>query len=95
MNTWIKRSVALAIAGTFAVSSAYAQQYVYPAKGQSPDQQKKDEAECTTWAQGQAASAPAPAPAPAPATTASGAERTPKRPAAADGMWARAAQARR
>ena len=58
MNTWIKRSVALAIAGTFAVSSAYAQQYVYPAKGQSPDQQKKDEAECTTWAQGQAASAP-------------------------------------
>ena len=25
-------------------------QYVYPAKGQSPDRQKKDEAECYTWA---------------------------------------------
>lgn len=28
----------------------FAQQYVYPAKGQSPDQQQKDEGECHTWA---------------------------------------------
>jgi hypothetical protein len=27
-----------------------AQQFVYPAKGQSPAQQKKDEGECHTWA---------------------------------------------
>jgi len=48
-------------------------QYVYPAKGQSPDRQKKDEAECYTWAvqqsgvdpaKPQAAAAPPPAQAP-------------------------------
>jgi len=38
-------TVALAIAG-----SASATQVIYPAKGQSPEQQKKDEAECGTWA---------------------------------------------
>lgn len=27
-----------------------AQQFIYPAKGQSPDEQKKDEYECHTWA---------------------------------------------
>ena len=32
------------------VSQAAAQQFVYPAKGQSPQQQKSDEAECYTWA---------------------------------------------
>ena len=32
------------------VSNAYAQQYVYPAKGQTPEQQKSDEAACYTWA---------------------------------------------
>lgn len=31
-------------------STALAQQFVYPAKGQSPDQQKKDEFECHQWA---------------------------------------------
>jgi hypothetical protein len=31
-------------------SHAAAQQFVYPAKGQSPQQQKSDEAECYTWA---------------------------------------------
>src|SRR5437868_2574019 len=36
----------------FALAAALpaAAQYVYPAKGQSPDQQKKDEAACSTWA---------------------------------------------
>jgi hypothetical protein len=29
---------------------AYAQQFVYPAKGQSPEQQKSDEAACYSWA---------------------------------------------
>lgn len=31
-------------------SCAAAQQYVYPAKGQSPEQQKSDEAACYSWA---------------------------------------------
>lgn len=47
---------------------AAAQQYVYPAKGQSPEQQKKDEAECYGWAVQQSGYDPAkPPPAPAPA----------------------------
>jgi hypothetical protein len=33
-----------------AALSAAAQQYAFPAKGQSPDQQKKDEAACNSWA---------------------------------------------
>lgn len=32
------------------VSLAHAQQYVYPAKGHTPEQQKSDEAACYTWA---------------------------------------------
>ena len=32
------------------MSQAVAQQYVYPAKGQSAQQQKSDEAACYTWA---------------------------------------------
>jgi hypothetical protein len=44
-----KRAVAIFIAAMFA-SSASAQQFVYPAKGQSPQQQKKDEGECHVWA---------------------------------------------
>jgi len=31
-------------------SVAQAQQFIYPAKGQSPSQQKKDESECHGWA---------------------------------------------
>ena len=55
-----------------------AQTYVYPAKGQSPEQQAQDEAACHSWATqqtgfdpAQPASAPV-APAPAPAPVASG-----------------------
>ena len=33
-----------------AAAGVFAQQIVYPAKGQTPDQQKKDESECYTWA---------------------------------------------
>jgi len=35
---------------TALISQAVAQQIVYPAKGQSPQQQKSDEAACYTWA---------------------------------------------
>jgi hypothetical protein len=48
-NNGTQRTLALVVAAFFA-ASASAQQYVYPAKGQSPDQQKKDEGECHTWA---------------------------------------------
>ncbi len=45
-----------------------AQQYVYPAKGQSPEQQKKDEGECYGWAVKQSGYDPSkPPPAAAPA----------------------------
>jgi hypothetical protein len=40
----------LATALLFAACGAFAQQYVFPAKGQSADQQKKDEASCHQWA---------------------------------------------
>ena len=63
----------LAALATVAVAAS-AQQYAFPAKGQSPDQQKKDEAACNTWATQQTGfdpSKPPPAPAaaqPAPVT---------------------------
>ena len=58
------------------ISQAGAQQFVYPAKGQSPQQQKSDEAACYTWAVQQTGIDPAkPAPqqqAAKPPTTATG-----------------------
>lgn len=60
----ILQGVCLAFAS--AALAAAAQQYAYPAKGQSPDQQKKDEAECGTWAVKQSGFDPSkPPPAPA------------------------------
>ena len=58
----------LAIVGiAFAlVSGAFAQQIVYPAKGQSPSKQKSDEAECYTWAVQQTGFDPAKPAAPPP-----------------------------
>jgi hypothetical protein len=57
-------------------SAAGAQQFVYPAKGQTPEQQKSDEAACYTWAVQQSGFDPAkPPPAAAaapPPTTATG-----------------------
>jgi hypothetical protein len=44
-----QRVTAVLIAAMFA-AGASAQQFVYPAKGQSPEQQKKDEGECHIWA---------------------------------------------
>jgi hypothetical protein len=64
------------IAAGLAIAPAFAQQYVYPAKGQSPDQQKKDESECYSWAVQQTgidpANPPQQAPAAKPPTTATG-----------------------
>ena len=63
------------MATAFTVSVS-AQTFVYPAKGQSPDQQKKDEGECHTWAVQQSkydpANPPPAAAAPPPNTTATG-----------------------
>ena len=50
MDRRLHRIVVLAIGGGLLVSGASAQQYVYPAKGQSAGQQTKDEAECHQWA---------------------------------------------
>lgn len=59
-----------------ATSSLGAQTFVYPAKGQSPQQQEKDKGECHVWAVQQSkydpANPPKPAAAPAPPTTATG-----------------------
>lgn len=77
----MKRSVhifaALSACAALLATSAFAQQYVYPAKGQSKDQQKKDESECHQWAVQQTGfdptkPPPAPAAAPPPPTTATG-----------------------
>ena len=53
MNTYGHRVVALALCAALAAPGAVAQQFTYPAKGQSAEQQKKDEAECSQWATGQ------------------------------------------
>jgi len=66
----------LAVAcATLLVSQASAQQYVFPAKGQTPEKQKSDEAACYTWAVEQTGFDPAKPPPPAaaaPPTTATG-----------------------
>ena len=69
------RIVALVLGALFA-GSVCAQQIVYPAKGQSPQQQQKDEGECHQWAVSKTGVDPAnPAPqtaAPSKPTTATG-----------------------
>ena len=70
-----KRVTALFVAAMF-VADATAQSFVYPAKGQSAQQQKKDEGACHTWAVQQSKYDPANPPKPAPTaqapTTATG-----------------------
>jgi hypothetical protein len=73
----MKRRTMWVLAVTAAmISQAVAQQYVYPAKGQTPQQQKTDEAACHAWAVQQTGFDPAKAPPPQqaakPATTATG-----------------------
>ncbi len=62
--------------GLTAVAAVSAQQYVYPAKGQSPQKQKSDEGECHVWAVQQSkydpTNPPKQAAAPPPPTTATG-----------------------
>ena len=60
----IKRISVLLVAATFA-ASASSQSFVYPAKGQSPEKQKKDESACHTWAVQQSKYDPANPPKPA------------------------------
>ncbi len=71
-----KMLLAATVACLFATTTV-AQSFVYPARGQSPEQQKKDEAECHTWAVQQSkfdpANPPAQAAAPQQRTTATGA----------------------
>src|SRR4029079_6260123 len=70
MNAKILVVVAVSVA--FA-ADAGAQQYVFPAKGQNAQQQKKSESACYWWAAQQTGCDPAKAPPPAQApTTASG-----------------------
>jgi hypothetical protein len=72
----IEPLIVAAVAAAFATGSVLAQQFVYPAKGQSAQQQKKDEGECHTWAVQQSGFDPAKAaPPPAPPTTATGTTR--------------------
>lgn len=73
----MKRQTLLMIALTAAlVSETSAQQFVYPAKGQTPEKQKSDEAACYSWAVKESGFDPAKPPpakaAAAPPTTASG-----------------------
>lgn len=71
-----QRTLCLLALGAMLFSQAGAQQYVYPAKGQSPQQQKGDEAACYSWAVQQSGFDPAkpsaPPPAAKPPTTATG-----------------------
>lgn len=77
MNRQIRLVTALVAGSALLASAALAQQYVYPAKGQSAEQQKKDEYECHQWAVKQTGFDPTKPPPPAaapppPPTTATG-----------------------
>jgi hypothetical protein len=63
------RPIVAAIAGLgaalFAAGPALAQSYVYPARGQSPEQQNRDLGDCHLWAQQQSGVNPSAMPPPA------------------------------
>jgi hypothetical protein len=71
-----KRILRILLLSVALIAEAGAQQYVYPAKGQSPQQQKSDESACYSWAVQQSGFDPAKPPpqqaAAAPPTTATG-----------------------
>jgi hypothetical protein len=46
----IMKIVRLVVAGFFVAGSVFAQQIIYPKNNQTPEQQKKDEFDCHTWA---------------------------------------------
>jgi len=54
-----KSIMAVAVLAALVSTAASAQMIIYPAKGQSAQQQQKDEAECYTWAKGQTGYDPA------------------------------------
>lgn len=56
---WSKSIVSAVILAIMASTPAFAQLVIYPAKGQSPQQQQKDEGECYAWAKGQTGFDPA------------------------------------
>jgi hypothetical protein len=68
------KTLCLFVFGMGLTIQALAQQFVYPAKGQSTQQQQRDESECYSWAVQQTGIDPAKAAAPAakPPTTATG-----------------------
>ncbi|HSC62340.1 MAG TPA: hypothetical protein VLD35_01805 [Caldimonas sp.] len=69
----IQRSICLLALAAAIAAPASAQQYVFPAKGQTPEKQKSDEAACYTWAVQQTGFDPAkPPPTAAAPTTATG-----------------------
>jgi hypothetical protein len=74
MKRIVQALAALGLVG--AIAAAGAQQFVYPSRGQSPEQQKKDEFECHSWAVQQSGFDPTrpqqQAAAPKPPTTATG-----------------------
>ena len=65
MHRQIQLLTALLAGSALLATAALAQQYVYPAKGQSADKQKKDEYECHQWAVNQTGFDPTKAPPPA------------------------------
>ena len=68
------KTLCLFAIGMGLAAQASAQQFVYPAKGQTPQQQQRDESECYSWAVQQTGTDPAKAAPPAakPPTTATG-----------------------
>jgi len=70
------RKLTVLCIGLSLAAGVSAQSFVYPAKGQSPDQQKKDEGACHVWAVDQSkydpTNPPKQAAAPPPPTTATG-----------------------
>ena len=51
--------MSIAVFAALVSAPAIAQQIIYPAKGQSAEQQRKEEAECYAWAKGQTGYDPA------------------------------------
>lgn len=75
MKTLTRKSAIAGACAALLCTGVFGQQYAYPAKGQSPDQQKKDESACYQWAVQQTGfdpAKPAAAPAAPPPTTATG-----------------------
>jgi len=54
-----KSIISIAVFAALVSAPAVAQLIIYPANGQSPQQQQKDEGECYTWAKGQTGYDPA------------------------------------